>query len=299
MRNELTTNGNTSTRTYRYIPYNADVLSQKPEPFLKWAGGKGQLLSKFEKYFPGQFDNYLEPFLGGGAVFFHLFSTVRLFGKKITIIDSNADLINCYRAIKNDVDCLIAYLSNGKYKNEEKIFYRIREENPDNPVEKAARTIYLNKTCYNGLYRVNRSGKFNAPFGKYTNPLICDKENLLSVSKVLQKINLIEGDFSECLKYINAGDFLYFDPPYQPISKTASFTSYTSNCFNETDQLRLADCIKKLDKRKCKIMLSNSDDFFIRKLYKDFRIEIVRAKRMINCKATKRGEINELVIMNY
>ncbi|PIZ12839.1 MAG: modification methylase [Elusimicrobia bacterium CG_4_10_14_0_8_um_filter_37_32] len=299
MRTGLTVDRNTSVNVYENISKSKRSLFNKPEPFLKWAGGKRQLLDKFEKYFPKKFNNYLEPFLGGGAVFFHLFSTGRLFGKKITLIDSNLDLMNCYRVIKNEIDSLITYLPNGKHRNDENIFYRIREENPNDPVEKAARMIYLNKTCYNGLYRVNRNGRFNVPFGNYKNPLICDTENLIAVSNVLQNVRLIKGDFTECLKYACSGDFLYFDPPYQPISKTASFTGYTSNCFNEKSQERLAEVLKELDRRQCKVMISNSDDSFIKKLYKDFNIEIVKARRAINCKGSKRGEINELVILNY
>lgn len=153
MRTGLIVNRNTSVDIYENISQSKSSLFNKSKPFLKWAGGKGQLLDKFEKYFPEQFNNYLEPFLGGGAVFFHLFSTERLFGKKITLIDSNLDLINCYRVIKNEVNSLITYLSNGKYINEENIFYSIREESPNEPVERDARMIYLNKTCYNGLYR--------------------------------------------------------------------------------------------------------------------------------------------------
>ena len=196
MRTGLTVDRNTSVNVYENISKSKRSLFNKPEPFLKWAGGKRQLLDKFEKYFPKKFNNYLEPFLGGGAVFFHLFSTGRLFGKKITLIDSNLDLMNCYRVIKNEIDSLITYLPNGKHRNDENIFYRIREENPNDPVEKAARMIYLNKTCYNGLYRVNRNGRFNVPFGNYKNPLICDTENLIAVSNVLQNVRLIKGDFT-------------------------------------------------------------------------------------------------------
>jgi len=271
-----------------------------PEPFLKWAGGKGQLLPQYNKFFPQTFNNYLEPFLGGGAVFFHLYSTGKITpDKKVILIDSNEDLINTYKVIQNRVDLLIAHLKSGKYVNEESVYYEIREWTPTNLVERAARTIYLNKTCYNGLYRVNKKGKFNVPFGRYKNPLICDEKNLKAVNRSLKGVKLIIGDFSNCLKYADLGDFIYFDPPYQPISSTSNFTSYTKDSFGLEDQKRLADVFRELDKRKCKVMLSNSDTSFIRKLYKQFRIEVVRAKRYINSNPAGRGEVRELVILNY
>jgi len=271
-----------------------------PEPFLKWAGGKGQLLPQYNKFFPQTFNNYLEPFLGGGAVFFHLYSTGKITpDKKVILIDSNEDLINTYKVIQNRVDLLVAHLKSGKYVNEESVYYEIREWTPTNLVERAARTIYLNKTCYNGLYRVNKKGKFNVPFGRYKNPLICDKKNLKTVNRSLKGVKLIIGDFSKCLKYAELGDFIYFDPPYQPISSTSNFTSYTKDSFGLEDQKRLADVFRELDKRKCKVMLSNSDTPFIRKLYKQFRIEVVRAKRYINSNPAGRGEVRELVILNY
>jgi DNA adenine methylase len=281
------------------VKENAQDYFSKAEPFLKWAGGKSQLLSQFEKYLLDDFNKYIEPFLGGGAVFFHLYNTGRLHNKEVILIDSNKDLINCYQIIRKDVEKLISCLSNGKYKNNEDIYYKIREQEPTNPIEKAARTIYLNKTCYNGLYRVNQQGKFNVPFGYYKNPTICDTENLKAVSIALKKVKLIAGDFEECLKYTRKDDFVYFDPPYQPISKTSSFTSYTSNSFIEKDQVRLSRVLKELRKRQCKAMISNSDNEFIHELYDKFSIEVVKARRAINCIGAKRGHINELVIYNY
>ncbi|MBP7791534.1 MAG: DNA adenine methylase [Candidatus Goldbacteria bacterium] len=274
---------------------------EKAEPFLKWAGGKGQLLNDFVRLFPDKFRNYIEPFVGGGAVFFFLYSNGMLDDKKITLIDSNGDLINAYKTLsdKNKLEDVIKALSNGKYLNNEKTFYKIRNEEPKSDSEKTARLIYLNKTCFNGLYRVNSKGKFNTPFGKYNNPLICDFVNLKAVSKSLENVELINDDFTVVLEKADKGDFIYFDPPYQPINKTSNFTSYTKDSFNEKDQERLAKVFKILDKRGCKLMLSNSDVKFIRGLYKGYRIEIVKAKRMINCKAAKRGAINELVILNY
>lgn len=289
--------------SYKYVKELEQTYFIKPKikakPFLKWAGGKGQLLNQFEKYLRNDFNNYIEPFLGGGAVFFHLYNKGILDGKKVILIDSNKDLINCYHVIKSNVEELIKCLSNGKYRNDEKIFYQIRQEEPKNPVEKAARLIYLNKTCFNGLYRVNSSGKFNVPYGFYKNPLICNDLNLRVVSKALSRVKLIANDFSVCLNYAQKNDFIYLDPPYQPISKTSSFTSYTNNSFSSKDQERLSDVIKELNNKGCRVMLSNSENGFIKELYKIFNMEIVKARRAINCNGFARGKINELVIYNY
>lgn len=272
----------------------------KAEPFLKWAGGKGQLLRQYEAYFPEKFNNYLEPFVGGGAVFFHLYNTGRLNnGKRIILIDSNDELINCYRVIKEDVGQLINLLNSSKFANKEKIFYRIRAEEPTDKIERAARTIYLNKTCFNGLYRVNSKGKFNVPFGRYKNPVICNADNLRAVSMALKNVEILCDDFTACLEFAKKDDFVYFDPPYQPLNKTSSFTSYTKESFNEEHQKKLSELYCKLDNRGCKVMLSNSDTRFIAKLYAGFKIKRVLAKRAINCKASGRGEISELVILNY
>lgn len=270
------------------------------EPFLKWAGGKGQLLKQYEAFFPGNFNNFFEPFIGGGAVFFYLFNTRRLRGrKKIFLIDSNEELINCYLVIKEDVEKLIRILNTPKFINTEEIFYRIRVEEPTDRFERAARTIYLNKTCFNGLYRVNSKGKFNVPFGGYKNPLICNSRNLVAVSLALQNVEILHDNFDKCLELTKKDDFIYFDPPYQPLNKTSSFASYTKDPFREEEQKKLCKIFKELDRIGCKAMLSNSDTSFIRKLYKGFRIEVVLAKRAINCKASGRGEIKELVILNY
>lgn len=275
-------------------------VPSRAEPFLKWAGGKGQLLKQYETFFPKEFNNFLEPFVGGGAVFFHLFNTGRLQGrKKIFLIDSNEELINCYLVIKEDIEKLIKILNNPKFISTEETFYKIRAEEPKDKFERAARTIYLNKTCFNGLYRVNSKGKFNVPFGGYKNPLICNSRNLIAVSLALQNVEILYGDFDRCLKLAKKGDFVYFDPPYQPLNKTSSFTSYTKEPFGEKEQVKLSKVFRELDKIGCKIMLSNSDTSFIRKLYKNFRIEVVLAKRAINCKPSGRGAIKELVILNY
>ncbi len=273
----------------------------KAEPFLKWAGGKGQLLNDFVRFFPAAFNGYIESFVGGGAVFFYLHSKGMLQGKKTILIDSNKDLITSYKSIKDSskLKAIIKSLSNGKYLNNEENFYKVRSVEEKNDAEKTARLIFLNKTCFNGLYRVNSKGKFNVPFGRYNNPLICNSSNLNAVNKALENTAIVSGDFEAVLEYAEKDDFVYFDPPYQPLSKTASFTAYTKDSFGVKDQERLAAVYRKLDKRGCKLMLSNSDVKLIRNLYEGYRIEVVKAKRMINCKSAKRGAVNELVILNY
>ena len=270
------------------------------KPFVKWAGGKGQLLPQYKFFFPRSFNGYIEPFVGGGAVFFYLFSNKRLvFDKEKTLIDSNPELINCYEVIKNKVEDLIATLRNGKYVNEKIVYYKIRAEKPKNVIERAARIMYLNKTCYNGLYRVNSKGEFNVPFGGYKNPTICNLKNLKLISKTLKGVRLLCNDFATCLNFAKDGDFIYLDPPYQPLSKTSAFTSYTSNSFSEKDQKRLSKVFMELDRKGCKVMLSNSDTPLIKKLYKNYRIKTVYAKRAINSKASGRGKIPELIVINF
>lgn len=273
----------------------------RAEPFLKWAGGKRQLLRQYESFFPSKFNNYLEPFVGGSAVFFHLYNTGKLRGnKRVILIDNNEELMNCYSVIKENVEKLIRILNSHKYvHNKKDVYYAIRKEEPQDKFERASRTIYLNKTCFNGLYRVNSQGKFNVPFGRYKKPLICNSRNLRAVSLALRNVEILPGDFEMCLKLAKKGDFIYFDPPYQPLSKTSSFTSYTKDSFNEEDQQKLCKVFKELDKRGSKVMLSNSDTPFIRKLYKGFEKKVVFAKRAINCKASGRGKINELIIRNF
>lgn len=270
------------------------------KPFVKWAGGKGQLLPHYKIFFPRSFNNYIEPFVGGGAVFFYLFNNKRfVFDKEKTLIDFNPELINCYEVIKNKVEDLIATLGNGKYTNEKIVYYKIRAEKPKDAVERAARILYLNKTCYNGLYRVNGKGEFNVPFGGYKNPTICNLKNLRFVSKILKKVKLLCDDFEMCLNFGKDGDFIYLDPPYQPLSKTSAFTSYTFNSFSEKDQKRLSKVFIELDRKGCKVMLSNSDTPLIKKLYKNYRIETVYAKRAINSKSSGRGKIPELIVLNF
>lgn len=268
-----------------------------PHPFIKWAGGKKQLLEQINKYLPKNFNKYLEPFIGGGALFFYLLPN------KAILIDNNEELINCYRVIQNKIGELIISLK--KHKNEKDYFYKIRsiDRNPVefkklSDVERASRTIYLNKCCFNGLYRVNSKGEFNVPFGKYENPKFCDEQNLLAVNTVLKDVQIINGDFKECLELAEKDDFIYFDPPYQPISTTANFTSYTKENFNKKDQVRLFKVYEELDNRGCKVMLSNSYNDFILDLYKKYDLKTVYARRAINSDASGRGQIKEVLIIN-
>lgn len=266
-------------------------------PFLKWAGGKSRLLQTFDRFFPSTFNSskhrYFESFIGGGAVFFHLSPP------KAVISDLNPELINCYRMIKDNVEELIGALR--KHKNDKDHFYRVRalDTSKLSPVERAARLIFLNKTCFNGLYRVNSRGQFNVPFGRYSNPKICDELNLREVSAALTEVDIHCGPFEEILKRARKGDFVYLDPPYQPVSATSNFTGYTATCFGNSDQERLADVAHTLSKRGCSIMLSNSNSEYVKDLYSDFRIETVHTSRAINCKPDRRGRIAELLIMNY
>ena len=277
-----------------------------PSPFVKWAGGKSQLLSQFEPYFPARFRRYLEPFVGGGAVFFHLFRQGRLAGGEALLLDSLEELINCYRVVQAQIEELIAELQRHEpHKHDEAYFYRVRawDRSPDyarrNEIERAARFLFLNRTCYNGLYRVNQRGQFNVPFGRYRNPNICPAGKLRAASRALQGVTLLAGDFTRSLEAAAPGDFVYLDPPYQPLSDTANFTSYTLNAFGVEDQRRLADLFRELDRRGCLVMLSNSSTGLIRELYDGYRQVEVQATRVISSKADARGAIPELLVMNY
>lgn len=281
----------------------ARIVGEKPKPFVKWVGGKRQLLRQFREmglYPPDAFDpltsTYFEPFVGGGAVFFDLLP------KKAELSDSNNELVTTYNVIKNDVDELIKSLKKHKYDKD--YYLKVRAKKPENlsDVEVASRFIYLNRTGFNGMYRVNSKGEFNVPFGKYTNPIICDEENLRKVSKALQKVTIKKQDYKEVLRKAKKGDFVYFDPPYYPVSKTASFTSYTADSFLEEEQAELRDTFFELHKRGCYVMLSNSDTSFINKLYSDIKgvkVSKVAAGRAINSNATKRGKISEVLVTNY
>jgi len=274
-------------------------------PFVKWAGGKSQLLEQFEPLLHTRFNRYVEPFVGGGAMFFYLFNK-GLIADGVVLNDLNRELMTCYEVIRDRVDELIEELRGHEpHKTEKSYFYEIRGWdrkpgfNERSPVERAARTILLNRTCYNGLYRVNSRGQFNVPFGSYRNPTICDENNLRAVSQALQGVELRSEDFERCVEWAGAGDFLYIDPPYHPLNETASFTSYTSGDFGEADQIRLTEVFRQLDQKGCIVMLSNSHTLFIQKLYVDYRREVVNATRAISCKGDGRGSIPELVILNY
>ncbi|TFG05222.1 MAG: DNA adenine methylase [Promethearchaeota archaeon] len=282
----------------RKINQKTKSILDSPYPFLKWAGGKRQLLKQFDQYFPKQFGTYIEPFVGGGTVFFYLLPN------KAILLDINEELINCYQVIQNTVEQLIDSLKN--HRNEKDYYYKLRNVDRDfqefqkwSAVQRASRTIFLNRCCFNGLYRVNSKGEFNVPFGRYKNPKFCDEKNLRAVSQVLQGIVIECANFEKCLELAKERDFIYFDPPYQPVSVTANFTSYTKAGFGETAQKKLFEVFQELDKRGCYVMLSNSDSKFILELYGNYKIVEIKAKRAINSDATKRGAINELLILNY
>jgi DNA adenine methylase len=279
------------------------ILSTIPKPFVKWAGGKRQLLPVITKHVPKKFERYFEPFLGGGAVFFHLVSQPQQ--GKWFISDLNSDLILSYITIRDKVKELISALElhSDSYKNQSIYYYKVRESNPKGQVEKVSRLIFLNKTCFNGLYRVNSKGKFNVPLGKYVNPNIINEENLLNVSEVLQSKNISIKcqDFEDSIINASAGDFVYLDPPYHPVSNTANFTSYTDGDFDFSDQKRLYAKFKALDKRGVKILLSNSRSPEILQLFKEFSDGIIEinANRFINSVPHRRTGHLELLIKNY
>jgi DNA adenine methylase len=279
------------------------IIAEKAKPFVKWVGGKRQLLQQFRDlglYPPEGFNpsknTYYEPFVGGGAVFFDLLP------QHAVLSDLNNELVTTYNVIKNDVEALIRSLK--KHKNEKDYFLKIRAKDmkKNSDVEIASRFIYLNRTCFNGLYRVNKSGGFNVPFGDNKNPLICDAENLRKVSHALKNVQVKNQDYKEVLKKAKKGDFIYFDPPYYPVSKTASFTSYTADSFLEKEQIELRDVFVELHKRGCFVMLSNSDTPFINKIYsgiKGVKINKVFAGRAINSKGSGRGKIAEVLVTSY
>jgi DNA adenine methylase len=268
------------------------------QPFLKWAGGKRQLLHEIKKYMPNTFDCYYEPFLGAGAVLFELQPD------KAVINDSNFELINCYNVIKNNLEELILDLSTHQHTQE--YYYNIRALDRDinyseiSNIKKASRFIFLNRTCFNGLYRVNSKGYFNVPFGKYQNPNFQNSELLKKVSNFLNKnIKICNDDFYTILKDAKKDDFIYLDPPYDPVNQTSSFTSYQAKPFDRHEQVRLKNTFDELNQRGCKIMLSNSSTEFINELYKEYRMIRVQATRQINSKSSSRGKVEELLILNY
>ena len=274
----------------------------KAKPFVKWVGGKRQLLNQFrdntlypKKFNPSE-NKYYEPFAGGGAVFFDILP------EKAVLSDLNKELVTTYNVIKKDVESLIKSLK--KHKNEKEYFLemRARDWKEMNDVDVASRFIYLNRTAFNGMYRVNKSGGYNVPFANYKNPKICDEDNLRSVSKLLKKVSIKHQDYKNVLKNAQKGDYIYLDPPYYPVSKTSSFTSYTADAFLEKEQEELKETFHELSKKGCYVMLSNSDTPFIKELYSKVpkaKIHTVMAGRAINSNGSGRGKIKEVVITNY
>ncbi len=301
-------------RTMRYEKQNVVQL----KPFVKWVGGKSQLVEELEKYIPEDrpITKYCEPMIGGGALLFNALSKYAF--DEVYISDTNTELINAYQVIKDNVEDLINKLNelqmlflpmndNGRKYH----YYAARDKfnslvlNKNNSLDKAALFIFLNKTCFNGLYRVNKKGQFNVPMGAYKNPTICDEANLRNVSKALKNVEIVCGDYTLSKGFIDSNTFVYIDPPYRPISATSGFTSYTADVFDDNEQIRLAQFIDEINETGAKIVLSNSDpqnvnsdDTFFEDLYKSYKIKKVEAPRAINSKADKRGKIKELLICN-
>jgi DNA adenine methylase len=304
-------------------------ILKKAKPFVKWVGGKSQLLEQFEEYFPSELKNgslkqYIEPFLGGGAMYFAISEKYNIVNAHLS--DLNKDLILAYIVVQQKPECLLDFLKQFQDEydttNQEKrnrLFLSVREHFNnqrfeinyskfyENWIPRAAQFIFLNKTCFNGLFRLNSKGEFNVPYGKYETAAILDEENILSVSSVLQNATIMQSKYTDCYDKINKNTFVYFDPPYRPISQTSSFTSYIGNDFCDKQQIELANFYRKIDYEKgAKLMLSNSDpqninpdDRFFEKAYKGYNICKVSASRYVNCKGSKRGRINELLITNY
>lgn len=271
-----------------------DVKSKRKfKPFLKWAGGKTQMLSELEKFVPVDFDKYIEPFIGAGALFFHLNE------EKSVIADSNFELILTYKVIQEKPLLLIEKLKD--FQNTEEFFYSVRAWDTEklDDVTCAARLIFLNKTCFNGLYRVNKNGKFNTPYGKRKNPLICDSETLMNASEALKTTKIIHQDFEQILtEYACKGDFVFLDPPYVPVSEYADFKRYTKDFFSEGDQIRLKNQFDRLVEIGAYPILTNSDAPFVLDLYKDYRIEIVSTRRSISSNAKTRKGTDVIIIGN-
>ena len=280
------------------------LLDYSPKPFVKWAGGKRQLIPILSQHIPNNFGSYFEPFLGGGAILFHVLTEKP--NQRCSVSDLNSNLVLSYITIRDKVDELISSLkkhSKNYFKNSSSYYYDVRNSDPKSQVEKTARLIFLNRTCFNGLYRVNSKGKFNVPLGRYTNPNIVNEENLLAVSHALKskKISIACRDFSSILDDVRKNDFVYFDPPYQPVSKTANFTSYTNRDFTYADLGRLCELCEKLNSKGCKFMLSNSNSKEVREIFSNnsWKIKKIEANRAINSDSKKRTGHSELLIKNY
>ncbi len=277
---------------------------EKYQPFVKWVGGKRGLLSQIIPLIPKEFNNYFEPFVGGGALFFELYSLGLLRDKKVYLFDINAELINAYDVVKNNPTELIKSLKKFQEKHSKEFYYEIRaldrEEDflKKSAVFRAARFIYLNKTCFNGLYRVNSKGYHNVPMGSYKNPNICDEPVIYNASKALQNAIISNTSYKEVMLHASQNDFVYFDPPYYPLTPTSSFTSYSEFSFLENEQIELFEVFKELDKKSCKVMHSNSDTDFMKELYSEFCVGEIQANRFINSKSSGRGKISEILVRN-
>ena len=269
------------------------------KPVIKWAGGKSRLVRQFSRYIPTEFNNYHEPFVGGGALFFYLFPEIRKRNAKAYLSDLVEELINLYKIVKSDVEELITISKKHIY--DEKYYYKIRSLDPCkmSDIEKASRTLYLNKTCFNGLYRVNSKGQFNVSFGDYIDPVIVDEANLRKASEAFQSAEIFHADFEVVLANAGKGDFIYLDPPYVPLSTTSNFTQYTSGSFNVNDHKRLKNVFDQLKARGCYVMLSNSNTDFVKDLFSSNNIKTINASRAINSNTARRGTIKELVILSY
>lgn len=281
-----------------------DQILVTPKPFVKWAGGKRQLIPILNQNIPESFGTYYEPFLGGGALLFNILTSKN--GQKCSISDLNSDLVLAYTTIRDKIDALILSLKNHEknyQKDSQTYYYSIRESNPRSEIEKTSRLIFLNRTCFNGLYRVNSKGKFNVPLGRYSNPNIVNEENLRAVSSILRsnRISINCRDFGAVLRDAKKGDLVYFDPPYQPISATANFTSYTTKNFTYDDLTRLADLCLKLDSKGCYVLLSNSNSKEVAEIFSKspWKILKINANRSINSNSNKRTGHFELLIKNY
>jgi len=267
-----------------------------PRPFLKWAGGKGRLIPQYQPHLPrpDQYTTYYEPFLGGGALFFHLQPA------RACLMDINPELVNVYQCVRDQVERVIALLRKHETLHSKEYYYAMRSQSPSTCAERAARLIYLNRTCFNGLYRENSRGLFNVPMGRYKNPRICHSELLRVVSASLQNTSIAEHPFEAILNLATQPeDFVYFDPPYYPISATSKFTGYNRFSFSEEDHIRLRDVFVQLARRNVQVMLSNSDCPFVRDLYAGFNIHTISAIRAINSNTQRRGKITEVLVTSY
>lgn len=298
-------------------------MSEKIRPFVKWAGGKGSLIPQLNNFYPyelknGIIERYIEPFVGGGAVLIDILQKYDV--QEVYAFDINIDLINSYNVIKNDVEDLITNLKQMEteylqleQEGRKNYFYNKRDEynnytleENEHSIQRAAQFIYLNRTCFNGLYRVNKAGKFNVPMGSHKNPTICDEENLRNLSKLIQNVQFQYGDYRRSMEYVTENTFVYFDPPYRPLNVTSGFTSYTKEDFNDENQKELAEFYRELNEQNAKLMLSNSnpkntnkEDTFFDNIYQGFNIDEIYASRMINANSKGRGKISEILVTNY